>query len=230
MPRIDKINKLFELCVEPKIDTDAIEKYILSEKMTSDEISHAFLLTLYKLAFEYSDFLENEGREPRKGEIASLNIPDVTELLLRHNLNPNYVGRLEGSIGDYSLLWQVKLIGDNYICHKTMHMLLENGGDPNLECDSCSVFEDIDFDIIFDIREGEDVEQCLRDKDFYLWLMLIGYGGRCENGDMAVEMQNGYSPEIFKDYERFIYEVEYGKRDFDIRVICRDTGELVAIG
>jgi hypothetical protein len=81
---------------------------------------------------------------------------------------------------------------------------LEHGGNPNLVVDGESVFSDYDFEVMFRINEGENVAYIIK-----CWLVLMSFGGRFSDGSLPVNMAEGYTPDIFKNYEKFSWNIEY---------------------
>jgi len=49
-----------------------------------------------------------------------------------------------------------------------------------------------------------------------------------KEGKLPVTMCDNYSPEIFKEFEKFTYNITYIENDFDLQIIDKETNTVVA--
>ena len=86
----------------------------------------------------------------------------------------------------------------------------------------------MDSDLIMDIDMGLYTHKWQIDNAFRFWLVLIGFGGVVKGDKPPVNMCDNYSPAIFKAFEKFDYDIIYNEKDFELRIIEKETNNLVA--
>lgn len=147
--------------------------------------------------------------------------------LLEHGLNPNtvYGG---GTPEEDDAMSALKFVYGPDEGAKTMRLLLEHGGDPNLPTDFSTPFGWIDTELglePIDPMEDKDLSvnfvQCL--------LVMQAYGGRFEDGAVPFVMREGYRSDIFKNFEDYDYWIgtDAGHPGL-IHVFEKATGKIVA--
>lgn len=147
------------------------------------------------------------------------NEDEVKELI--KNVDINEFVEYENDKTTY--LWQAVY----YINVGMAELLIKNGADVNLIVDGESVFEVLDFDVIFDVVELQD-DRKMFDCEFKIWILMIGYGGKCRNCKCPLNLKDGFDIEGFKKFEDFDYNIEFLKGDWIMHIINIKTGEEVA--
>ena len=104
--------------------------------------------------------------------------------------------------------------------------LLKLGGDPNVMLDDETLFDRVDFDIVFGAVEQEDREKYSAWVKY--WFLLMGYGGRCSNGIDAVNFVNGFTYDIFKEYKKLDFNIDFSQKEWVMHIFLRENGEEVA--
>ena len=211
--------------------------------LPSETLSYIAWEVVEPCFFEYDDLPGNDNYE-NPGDNENINhelfhsfyLYDVFELLLEYGMNPNGIITIDNH--EENIISKIGLSGNGNVAARCTRLLMEHGGNPNLEVDDDVIFlediADLTFDIDFGYYNLRYYRKHFRAK-FQRWLVLLAYGGVLENGNAPVKMQNGYSVEIFKEFERFRWEVEpheptpeqpdtWFLHIFDIK-----TGEKVAI-
>ena len=133
---------------------------------------------------------QSRSAEVVKGEHSTF-LFEIVKLLLEYGLDPNAVYE------DENIMCDLRFIENEYVAADTMALLLEHGGDLDLEVDGDSVFSDIDFAVIFDAVEQSDRRRY--DALVHVWFVCLGYGGRLKDGKAGLELyKDRNSGEIFE--------------------------------
>lgn len=161
-------------------------------------------------------------------KLVSYYLQDILTLLLDHGMNPNDISGEDSD--EENLMEMVKYVDYTDTAGRCMRLLMEHGGDPNLFIGNESLIYTIDIDVVFDIGYGYDLPSVVQ-----CWLVLIGYGGRLDDGRLPVKMCEGYQPEVFKDFEKFSWRVSRMKptpespEGWCLHICEKDSGIEVAL-
>ncbi len=224
----DKMNKrtiteLFELCKQPDTDLAEIENFIISSNATPEEITYtAIRFTNFKFTEQLNYTIE--GDSPYK-EIVETNFIRLFEVFIKYGLLPNLIYTTD-NINYHNIMQEIRYINNGDTAPIIMRKLMECGGDPNLDIDGCSLFSELDFDIIFDVVELDN--KPIFDIEFKIWLVMMGYGGYIKEHKRPVKMKEGHSPEIFKNFEDFDYKIEFKSKDWIMHIFNKYSGIEVA--
>jgi len=115
-------------------------------------------------------------------EVQSAYLPQVTELLLSFGLDPNGIY----SENERNIMLSLKYNSNGYAAADTMALLLSHGGRWDLEIAGEKLFDEIDFDVIFDAIEQEDHRKF--DALVHVWMVMLGFGAKLEDGKSAVDL------------------------------------------
>ena len=227
--RNDIVKTLFELCNKAKINPKDIEKYVHDNSVTPEELTLAAIRLVDKNMFEIKEAELFNSHTPSADELVSTNFITLFEIFIRHGLLPNYIHTDDG-INYHNIMDNIRDIDNVNVAFALMKMLMGCGGDPNLEINGESLFSEVDFDLLFCIREftDESVSKKALDKAFRIWLILTGYGGYINKQQAPVNMRKGYTPEIFRAYEDFNYRIEYNDKDFKMYIYNIKTNDEIA--
>ena len=202
MELIDQIKEHFKKIPS---DLEGIKKLLSSQQLTEDELAELAISFTEDCSFEYSDALISEDKSVRIANMHSNYIIEAIDLLLKFGLNPNTV-----VIGD-NVMWSAMWIDAPNVAASLLRLLLEHGGDPNHylpeECDSIFGYIDVKVSIDEYTHDFFHTVQC--------WLLLMGYGARWRNGELPLTMLGENSVEIFKNFERYDYEIEILPQKFE---------------
>ena len=105
---------------------------------------------------------------------------EILQLLLEKGLDPNAV------YDGISIMQCLLYVSTPYVAADCLALLLENGGDPGLEVDGWRLFDDLDFDVIFDAFNQED--RVCYDALVHCWFVMLGFGGRLRDGSIPVDV------------------------------------------
>ena len=196
MNSVEKIKSLFE-----KVPNDfgKIRELLSSQKFTKEELADIAVACAENCFGEYSDACNPKYENFNIEDMRSNYIVEAIELLLEFGLDPNITVN-----NDENVMWEAMWIDAPGVAAKVLKLLLENGGNPNhyIAEEHETLFEYISFKV----SEDEYTHQYFYTVQF--WWLLMAYGGCWKNGEIPLEMLNGNSVEIFKDYELFDYEIE----------------------
>ena len=220
----DKTQRILEEMLQLPPDMTGLRALLEGEKPTSEQLAmtaNQFMeIGCWR---EVDEFVYAHGRQPEPAELHSTYIFILMQLLLEYGLNPNLV-----IDGDNVMEW-MGFVDFPYVSADTLRLFMEHGGDVDLIIAGDTMFRHIDFDIVFGAIEQEDRQYY--DCQVHLWLVLIGYGGMLPENVCPLKMKNGKSPEIFRQHERFDWEIERTsavEAGWIMHILDRETGEEVA--
>lgn len=195
----DKLNK-----VPP--DLEAAEGVINGGGYSVDDISMvgAAYMKDYYVNFEAADPDHYTRVEPQAPYVY-----DVVKLLLEHGLDPNAV------YGDTNIMSDLLYVSTPYVAADTLALLLEHGGRTDLVVDGVSIFDDLDFDIVFDAFNQEI--RSSYDSTVHCWFVMLGYGARLRDGSLPVDVFDVYDEDylnkkefdisLLKDHKNYIFGI-----------------------
>lgn len=224
---VDCIDGLFELCKEQPFDTEKIQGFIASNNMNSEEVTRAALKLCDYGMFSYSDYLYEYEKEPQPNDLRTYNWELLFNILIDNGLDANLVICDDGRNFE-NILQSVKYFDDADLAARVLRNILSKGFSPNIVIDDIPFFEDVDDNFIMDIDMGLYPHKWQVDNAFRFWLVLIGYGGVIKGDKIPVDMCENYSPQIFREFEKFDYNIIYANNDFELKIIEKETNNLVA--
>lgn len=213
-------------CISPDF---AAAKALFTEYQPSEEELMWLAVELTENTFgEYGDMLNEKCSSVMPGKVHRDHLYDTILFLLNHGLNPNTVVD-EGTTESENVMPELRFTDGPDVAARTMRLLLEHGGDPNLDIDSDTPLTWIDdelcIDPIWERHYCDHLVQCL--------MVMQAYGGGWEGKDGKFHqpflMREGYSSKIFKEFEKFDYcFVEDENDPSSIHIFEKATGKIVA--
>ena len=227
---IDRRSYLFDLCANTTIDLDKIEAYIMGPQMSSEDVTRTAIRLAEEFGWEVDSFEGKNGRAPNENELITSNWLDLFKLLLKHCLDPQFVFAEDGR-NRYNLLYSLRFIDNMFVRYKLFRLLFRNGADPNVIIDDESFFEKVDGDVVTfaTLLEIEGEDRLPYEKDFRLWLLMIAYGGRLNDGRQPLQLKDGFSIDTLENCECFSYRKEMKEDDWYLHIFITETGEEVAV-
>ena len=223
----NSIDGLFELCKEQPFDVQKIQNYISSNQMTSEEVTRATLKLCEYGYWSYSDYFFVKNKEPQPEELPTYNWESLFDILIDNGLDPNLVVCDDG-VNYENVLESLQHFDDGDLGARIARNILSKGGTPNVMIDHTSLFEDVDIDFIMDVNMELYPYKWQVDVVFCFWLVLVGFGGVVKDGELPVTMRENYTPDIFKEFEKFTYNIIREKDDFELQIIEKETNTIVA--
>ena len=223
----DCIDGLFELCKKQPFDIEKIQYFITSNNMNSEEVTRAALKLCDYGMFSYSDYLYEYEKEPQPSDLRTYNWEQLFNILIDNGLDASLVICDDGRNFE-NILQSVGYFDDGDLGARVLRNILSKGFSPNLVIDNMPFFEEVDGDLIMDIDMGLYPHKWQLDNAVRFWLVLVGFGGVIKDDKVPVNMCENYSPQIFKEFEKFDYEIIYAEKDFELRIIEKETSNLVA--
>ena len=210
----DNAKKLYELLFTKNFNAVSLITKLESGVFSTEDINTA--------AIQYIDDCTSllDGDDPRYenaafGEdipgIESSHLLEAIRILLRFGLNPNYSlnNDLTGNI-----MWIMHFVFNGYQAVDAVALLLENGGNPNLSFDGCSLIADLCADIPWFL--GGDVEsRYIADSFMHYLMVFIGYGAKWENGNDIVVTYDDFETSGFRDHRKFYHGFIHVKYEDD---------------
>ena len=160
--------------------------FLNTESMTNDEITRVAIEYATICFCEAGDYMLDNNLPYTTQVVPDLHstyILDVISFLLPYGLDPN------GIYENENLMELLRFVDNGFLAADTLSLLLEHGGNYDLETNGETLFESVDFDVFFDA-----VEQYIRPRfasTVHLWMVLIGFGARNEN----------WTGKLFKEYD-----------------------------
>ena len=224
---LDYIDGLFELCKAQPFDIEKIERFIAENNMSNEEVTRSALKLCDYGAFSYSDYVYEYNIEPVPCNLRTCNWELLFNVLLDNGLDAGLVIHDENGNSE-NILSSIRYFDDGDLGARVLSNILSNGISPNVAIDGISFFEHVDGDLITDIDMGLYPHKWQLDNAFRFCLVLVGYGGVLKGGRSPVDMCNGFSPEIFKEFDSFDYDLSDACGDFKFGIIEKKTNTLVA--
>ena len=221
------VSVLLELCKKQPFDINEIQCFIKSNKMCSEEITRTALELCDYGMFSYGDYLNDYEKEPQPSDLCTYNWEQLFNILIDNGLDASLVICDDG-INFENILKSVRYLDDGDLSARVLRNILSKGFSPNILIDGTSFFEDVDSDLMMDIAMGLYSHKWQLDNAVRFWLVLIGFGGVIKGDKLPVNMCENYSPQIFKDFEKFDYDIIYANNDWELRITNKETNDLVA--
>lgn len=172
----EKELRLFGLLRQIPPDFEGAKKWLSAEQFSQTALTKVALAYVEECEWEVEDEVVYRGCDRTTDVVPNLHssyICDVVGLLLQHGLNPNDIYNIE------NIMQNVTYVDNGFLAADTMMLLLENGGDPDLEVEIEPLFSEVDNYVFFDAVEQEDrirYEQYVR-----CWMVMLGYRGHYEH-------------------------------------------------
>ena len=226
------VKNLYEVLSSIPPEFDRAQELLAAYQPTEEELMWVAVELTEHTMCEYSDMRSGVFPDMIPGYLHRDYLYDATAFLLEHGLNPNTVIN-EGSMFDAdNAMFQLKFTDGPDVAARVIRLYMEHGGDPNLyirENYGETLLSCIEYDIYefgdYEKPDDENLVQCV--------IVLQAYGGGWRGKDKKFHtpftMREGYSSEIFKEFEKFDYR--FGKEKGhpgDIHVFEKATGKTVA--
>ena len=150
-------------------DLSMIKDYLDSTTLSPPKLAS----TVIRFITEDCQFEGDQEKPPE--QLHSTYLLNLIELLLDHGLDPNE------AFEDYSVMDSLDLVDTGYVAADTMDLLLQKGGNLYQECDGETLFDRIEFNVIFDAINQENRDRY--DQLIHLWLVMIGHGAKSLSSD-----------------------------------------------
>lgn len=192
----EETQKLLKLLSSVPINTDALEQYLKDNNPPSEVLAEAAKAFIEMCASE-DEILKTElGRFPFFAERYSNKLTDVFELFLTSGMDPNSI-----TDGEPLMLTLLNVSYHRYGC-EALKAMLESGGNPNLHFNDTTLFDKVTYEVSFGGMGAKKFEFV-----FSFWLLLFGFGGTVSEGTCPVEMAEGISADVFRDYSLYDFYI-----------------------
>lgn len=235
----EKSKCLFELLSSIPPQFEAAKDCLDTHQLSADEITRVGNLYADKCLWDYDDYLyENLPDNCALRDlpfptgvtqgIPSAYIYDVVDLLLQYGLDPNAVYEVDGYT--YNIMQLILYIDNEYVAADTMRLLLDHGGNPNLQTDTETVFERIVFEIWFGAVEQE--ARWRYDSWIHIWMVLLAYGGEIPEKKPIVETyreyenyrtDNKFDLKKLRNHRNYYYGILRSEKDITISIFDKKT-------
>lgn len=207
-------------------DYDTAIKLIDKNDFNEEDLTLTANWLIWSCIYSYRLGDNNEILDDHRQEHLSY-IKRSLDILLKSGLNPNCFDQDHENV-----MFTTQYIEDTVVGPQIMKMLLESGGDPNLDISDSGLREETLFEYIDEkicMGDGDEKNESL----VRCWLLLMAYGGKYDSGGISLEMLDGTPIEAFKDVEKYRIELEYlpGKGalpSFCFHIFDKETNKEVA--
>lgn len=219
-----QVRKLYSVlsCIPP--DFEMAETLIAMHQPSEEEMMWLAVELAENTFGEYGDALVGGNLSAAQVRLHRDYLYDTVHFLLEHGMNPNTIVD-QDTTETANIMADLRFTEGPDMAARTMRLLLEHGGDPNLE--GCTLTPmiwmemELHIDPIYERLYCDNLVQCL--------LVMQAYGGRFDDGTVPFVMRDGLGSEIFKEFEKFDYQFgnEEGAPGY-IHVFKRTTRKIVA--
>ena len=219
-----QVRKLYSVlsCIPP--DFEMAETLIAMHQPSEEEMMWLAVELAENTFGEYGDALVGGNLSAVQVRLHRDYLYDTVHFLLEHGMNPNTIVD-QDTTETANIMADLRFTEGPDMAARTMRLLLEHGGDPNLE--GCTLTPmiwmemELHIDPIYERLYCDNLVQCL--------LVMQAYGGRFDDGTVPFVMRDGLGSEIFKEFEKFDYQFgnEEGAPGY-IHVFERTTRKIVA--
>ena len=233
-----KANRLRDAFLSLPPEFDAIRKNLTDWKLPSEALSYiACEIVDEKCRWEcmkmwdtdngWLDHKLQESCVAVDEELVTSYLPEIITMLLDFGMDPNEID--SGNSYPRNIMHLLQHVQYKDYAAQCVKLLLEHGGDPNLDLDEGPLCAICEGDVIFDVMEG----QHLLEAEIPYWYVLMGYGGLANDNRTPVDMIGDNKLEIFKDYEKYDYRIEYQEKSnrkytWTLYIFEKETGIDVA--
>ena len=221
------IDGFYELCIEQPFNAEKINTYIHNNKMTAEDITCTAIKVCDYGMFSYGEYLCENNKEPMPQDLVTYNWEALFNVFIENGLEANLV-ICDNGIDYENILQSLRHLDDGDLNARILRNVLSKSGTPNFNIDNISFFEEIDSNFMTDIQMGLYPHKWQLDNAFRFWLVLIGFGGVIKNGERPINMRDNNSPGIFKEFEKFDYHIISKDNDFELQIINKQSGAIVA--
>ena len=214
---------LFTILTSIPPDLSAAETYLHTADMTASEVT--------RVAISYTDECYDEVRDSElktgvsrpSGIIPGLHstyLLDVIKLLLQYGLEPN--GVYDGN----NVMWNLMYIDNELVAADTLALLMESGGNIDLEVDGETIFSQFDFDIFFDALEQTDRQSYTA--LVHCWMVAVGYRGYRDGIQLFKEYDDTLFPNIFdirklRNHRNYFFGINQQEKSLSLSIYDKDT-------
>lgn len=230
-----QMKELYQTCCDLPCDLTKIRSMLESNRYTPTELMHTALqFAEHANFYNFHEFINENGRKPQKGELPIHYLHDLLALFLEFGLDPNGFDQ-EGENIMFFLGYIEYENNDGYHTADCMRLLMEHGGDPDLEVDETGILATHSSRLCYYIQHTDEIEGS-DEYDFdgmaHLCFVMMGYSGPDADGSYIVEMKNGHRIEELRMHEQFTYTIETFPEEngrWIMHIIHKETGEEVAV-
>ena len=197
----DDKNSVFSILCQNPPNLLLLEKALQHGNYSSEDLARAMLQYLDDcFAEQFEDETVRLVEPMTEPEKRSASLLEITKLFLSYGLDPNAV------VDDKSILMAVRYIDNGYLAADALALLFEAGGRTDVQTDSSTFFDDIDFDVVFGAANQEDRRRY--DALVHCWFVCIGYGAMPKKGG-AVDAFAGFDVAQLKNHRDYTFALTY---------------------
>ena len=219
----EKELRLKELLMVLPPDFDSVENLLNQDAYTVENISKVGTDFVWECVEEWWGYWLDKDSVLHEGSATNLHstyLCKVLSFLLQYGLDPNAIFEEE------NIMNNLKYLNTGFVAADALVLLFEHGGNPNLVCDGCSIFEEIDFDVLFDASELSDYNRYA--PLVHCWMVYLAFGATNPDGSLPVTVFRDFDIRKLKDHRQFYFGITKGDPWPDIHIFSKkDMWEVV---
>lgn len=168
------------------------------------------------------DLMDEHWKTPRRprGKIlpgyCSSHMLEALTCLLQYGLDPNAV-YVKGT-AECNIMSELRYVGNGYLAADSLALLLEHGGDPNIQLDDVPLLRDVSTYLLFDLNN--QIDRTRYANLVHYRMVLVGYGATLEDGSKCIDMCPGHDVSGLRKHRHFYYGAIHSDRSEDRMEIC----------
>ena len=219
-------------------DYEAAERVLREKDLASESVTKVAIQYVDESFLDVGDYLWGENGIDRlshfqipTGVIPGLHssyVYDVVSMLLSYGVDPNIIIEADGQ--QYNLMHALFFVDNEYVAADTMALLLDHGGDPDLEADKEALFRMVDLDVVFGA-----VEQEIRwryDSWVHLWMVLLACSKTTGLSEIQLfreyDSREQFDLKKLRNHRNYYYGLSCENGNVSVSIYDRDTYWLVA--
>ena len=222
----EKSQQLWELLSVIPPDLEGAERFLQTERLTSDEVNRVGLEYADHCYCDAHDLYRMNDLPVPEGIIPGLrstHLYEVTKLMLNYGLEPNFI------CNQRNIMEMLRSVDNEFVAADTLDLLLAHGGDPFLDVDGETLFDSVDFDVFFGAVEQYDRD--FHDAWVHMWMVLLGYGAKYKD-DSPITLYKEYTddawaalfdPQKLKDHRKYAFQLIHLEKGFAVSIVDRYT-------
>lgn len=215
---------LLELLMKIPSDLTGAEKMLSAGELTPENVTKVGIAYADECFDEVTEFIFNNGYAYTGGVVPGLHstsIVDVIRLLLRFGLNPN--GVYDGN----NIMDSLQFVDNEYLSADALDLLLQHGGNLNLELEDGPFFRELDFRVAFDAVE--QYNRRIYSALIHFWMVAVGNGASYIGNKDKLFFYKEYNsdtlfdPKKLRNHRNYSFCLAHLDKDFAISIYDRDT-------
>lgn len=215
---------LMDLLMKIPSDLPGAEKLLSAGELTSESVTKVGIAYADECFNEVTEFISDNEVAYTGGVVPGLHstsIVAVIRLLLRYGLDPN--GVYDGN----NIMDSLQFVDNEHLSADALDLLLQHGGNLDLELEDGPFFKELDFRVVFDAVELHD--RRVYSSLIHFWMVAVG-NGAMYSGDKGkliffkeYDSDTLFDPGKLRNHRNYSFCLTHLDKDFAIGIYDRGT-------